>query len=195
MSTPPKRPPARDRLLAAADELFYREGVDTVGIDRVIAEAGVAKASLYKAFGSKDELIRQYLVARHQAWADRVEGDVEARYDTPRDRLLGIFDVLGEQFAEPGFNGCAFINATVEIRPSTAIDTASRDFREWLQELFGRLVRQLGVDGSEHLVNRLILLYDGASIGAQMDRDPTAAAASRAAAATIIDAAIAARHP
>ena len=77
------RASARERLLAAANELFYSEGVHTVGIDRVIEQAGVAKASLYNTFGSKDELIRAYLAARHESVTQRITQAVE-RYDTPR---------------------------------------------------------------------------------------------------------------
>src|SRR3954469_17432650 len=86
---------ARERLLAAADELFYAEGVHTVGIDRVIEHAGVAKASLYSSFGSKDGLIRAYLEGRHQRRRERLLAGLE-RYGNPRDRLLGVFDVLAE---------------------------------------------------------------------------------------------------
>ena len=116
-TTTTERRSARDRLLAAANELFYEEGVHTVGIDRVIERAGVAKASLYSAFGSKDELIRAYLIARHTARQERMTRML-ARYDSPRERLLGVFDVLGESFAEPGYRGCAFINASAESRVS-----------------------------------------------------------------------------
>src|ERR1700754_3022130 len=97
---------ARERILAAANELFYREGVNTVGIDRVIERAGVAKASLYNTFGSKEELIRAYLASRHDARCARMTEKLE-RYDTPRARLLGVFDVLGELFVESNFRGCA----------------------------------------------------------------------------------------
>jgi len=85
---------ARDRLLAAANELFYEEGVHTVGIDRVIERAGVAKASLYSTFGSKEELVRAYLLGRAEARQQRMSQRV-ARYDNPRDRILGLFDLLG----------------------------------------------------------------------------------------------------
>src|SRR5580693_3603264 len=84
------RPSARERLLAAANELFYNEGVHTVGIDRVIEQAGVAKASLYNTFGSKDELVRAYLETRHASLTQRITQAVE-RYDTPRERLLAVF--------------------------------------------------------------------------------------------------------
>src|ERR1700692_1594428 len=95
------RPSARERLLAAADELFYEEGVHTVGIDRIIERAGVAKASLYNTFASKDELIRAYLEGRYVARQERLTRFI-ARYDTPRERLLGVFDALGSFAAEPG---------------------------------------------------------------------------------------------
>src|ERR1700710_2725009 len=115
------RPSARDRLLAAADELFYEEGVHTVGIDRVIERAGVAKASLYKVFGSKDELIRSYLEARHARWQARLPRGLGARFDNPRDRLLGVYEIAGEQFGLPTFRGCAFVNASAEAGPGSPI--------------------------------------------------------------------------
>ena len=88
------RPSARERLLAAANELFYNEGVHTVGIDRVIEQAGVAKASLYNTFGSKDELVRAYLETRHASVTQCIMQAVD-RYDTPRERLLAVFDSWG----------------------------------------------------------------------------------------------------
>src|ERR1700754_1355707 len=94
---------ARERLLAAANELFYEEGVNTVGIDRVIERAGVAKASLYKSFGSKDELVRAYLYRRHVRRSERITAQLQ-KYDDPREKVLGVFDVLGESFREPGFH-------------------------------------------------------------------------------------------
>jgi AcrR family transcriptional regulator len=84
-------PPARERLLTAADELFYREGVQTVGIDRIISRAGVAKASLYSNFGSKEELVRAYLESRHARTTERTSRAL-TQFRTPRERLLGVFD-------------------------------------------------------------------------------------------------------
>src|SRR3954467_1986168 len=100
-ATTTRKPSARDRLLAAADELFYAEGVHTVGIDRIIEHAGVAKASLYSTFGSKDELVRAYLQGRHQARRDRITATL-APLATPREKLLGVFDALAEATAAPG---------------------------------------------------------------------------------------------
>jgi AcrR family transcriptional regulator len=181
---------ARERLLAAADELFYEEGVHTVGIDRVIERAGVAKATLYSAFGSKDELIRAYLLARHAARQERMTRKL-ARYDSPRERLLGVFDVLGESFAEPGFRGCAFVNASAETRPGSAVEEVSDESRAWVRSLFTELGRAAGAIDPGRLARQLALLYDGATVSARMDRDPTAAAAARTVAAALIDGSLA----
>src|SRR5690242_7724519 len=137
-SAPAKRPSARERLLAAADELFYAEGVHTVGIDRVIERAGVAKASLYSSFGSKDELVRAYLTERHQARKRRISERV-ARYDNARDRILGLFDLLGELAAEPSFRGCAFVNASAEGPRDSPSREVCDSSRAWVRELFTEL--------------------------------------------------------
>src|SRR6201990_130171 len=112
-TTTQQRGSPRERLLAAANELFYAEGVNTVGIDRVIERAGVAKASLYSTFGSKDELVRAYLAARATARQSRVLEHI-ARYTDPREKILSIFDLLGEMSADPSYRGCAFMRAGAE---------------------------------------------------------------------------------
>jgi AcrR family transcriptional regulator len=180
---------ARERLLAAANELFYREGVHTVGIDRVIEQAGVAKASLYNTFGSKDELVRAYLDSRHAEMAERISRAL-GRYHTPRDRLLGVFDAQEELFAEPGFRGCAFASASAES-PGDAVNAAAAEYRGWVRGLFTSLAREAGAPDPEGLARQLHLLYDGASLSARMDHDPSAAVAARTAAATLLDAALA----
>ena len=183
------RTSARERLLAAADELFYDEGVHTVGIDRVIERAGVAKATLYSAFGSKDELIRAYLTRRHVARQERITGRL-AQYDTPRERLLGVFDALGELFVEPGFRGCAFVNASAESRPGGAVEAVSDESRAWTRSLFADLAESAGAVDPQGLARQLVLLYDGAMVSARMDRNPGSAAAARTVAASLIDAAV-----
>jgi len=184
------RPSARDRLLAAADALFYEEGVNTVGIDRVIEQAGVAKASLYSTFGSKDALIRAYLAARLAARQERVARAL-AGCETPRERLLAVFDVLDELAAESGFRGCAFMNASAEARPGSAAEALSQESRSWTRALFRDLARETGAADPERLADQLVLLYDGALVGARMDQNPSAAASARAVAAALIDAATA----
>ena len=182
------RPSARARLLAAASELFYEEGVHSVGIDRVIERAGVAKASLYDTFGSKEELIRSYLLSRQEARQARIL-DRLGRFTTPRTRLLGIFDVLADSLAEPNYRGCAFVRASAEMRVGSSAKTVCDDSRAWLRALFTDLAKQAGATRPAALAKQLVLLYDGASVSAQMDGDAKAAATARAIAALMLDAA------
>lgn len=188
-TTTASRGSARQRLLAAAEELFYEEGVHTVGIDRVIERAGVAKATLYSVFGSKDELVRAYLEQHNMIWRERLISRITARYADPRERLLGVFDVLGERFTEPDFRGCAFVNASAETRPGSLVEQVSDVSRAWLVGLFVDLARRAGVAEPDPLARQLALLYHGSSLSARMDRDLTAAATARAAAVTLMDAA------
>ena len=183
------RPSARERLLAAANELFYNEGVHTVGIDRIIEQAGVAKASLYNTFGSKDELVRAYLETRHASVTQRIMQAVE-RYDTPRERLLAVFEGQGELFAQPDYHGCAFARASAESHPGDLAEQAAEAYRRWVRALLTELAAQAGVAEPEVLARQLHLLYDGSGQSARMDHDPAAAAAARAAAATLLDAAL-----
>jgi AcrR family transcriptional regulator len=180
-------PSARERLLAAADELFYDEGVHIVGIDRVIERAGVAKASLYNTFGSKDELVRAYLEMRHARVAARINGYIE-RYDTPRERLLGVFEAQGETFTDPTFRGCAFVSASAES-PGEPVSSAADDYRGWVRGLFTDLAREAGAADPELLARQLHMIYDGASLSVRLDRNPAASAMARAAAETLLDAA------
>jgi len=183
-------PSARERLLAAANELFYDEGVHTVGIDRVIERAGVAKASLYNTYGSKDELVRVYLEGRHAVIAARITGYIE-RYGEPRERLLGVFEAQGELFAEPGYRGCAFVSASAES-PGEAVSRAADDYRGWVRGLLTGLAAGAGAPDPELLGRQLHIIYDGASLSARMDRDPSVAVAARSAAGALLDAALAA---
>jgi AcrR family transcriptional regulator len=182
------KPSARERLLAAADELFYREGVQTVGIDRIVQQAGVAKASLYNLFGSKEELVQAYLDARHATTREHVERAL-TRFRTPRERLLGVFDAQGQIFTDPDFNGCAHITASAEAQPGSAVECAADRYRQWVRTMFTDLAREAGVVDTEGLARQLHLLYDGAGVSARMDRDPSAATTARAAAAMLFDAA------
>jgi AcrR family transcriptional regulator len=179
---------ARERLLAAAAELFYEEGVNTVGIDRVIERAGVAKASLYSVFGSKEELIRAYLAERHTLRQQRVAAKIAQHYK-PRDKLLAIFDYLQELVIESNFRGCAFVRASSESRTGDAAKAVSDGSRAWMRGLFQSLAREAGVKHPEKLARQLVLIYDGAVISAQMDQDAGAPATARAMAAALLDAA------
>ncbi len=186
-STPIRRS-ARARLLEAANELFYAEGVQTVGIDRVIERAGVAKATLYNTFGSKEELVKAYLESRHAGTTARLRAAVE-RESNPRARLLAVFDAQAEFFSQPGFRGCAFSSATAEAPRGGLIEQAADDYRADIRRLFADLATDAGVPDPDALARQLQLLYDGAGMSARMDRDPSIAFAARVAAETLIDAA------
>ncbi|MDX6353661.1 MAG: hypothetical protein QOF98_564 [Streptomyces sp.] len=181
------KPSARERLLAAANELFYREGVQTVGIDRIIEHAGVAKASLYNTFGSKEGLVGAYLKSRHARQMDRIARTL-TRFRTPRERLLGVFDAQGELFTDPEYHGCAFARASAEAHDGDVIDQVTRENRAWMRALFTELAAEAGAADPETLARQLHLLYDGAGQSARMDRDPSAATAARSVAATLLDA-------
>lgn len=182
------RPSARDRLLAAANELFYAEGVHSVGIDRIIEHAGVAKASLYNTFGSKDGLVQAYLNSRSDRSMDRIARAL-TRFRNPRERLLGIFDAQGELFTSPDYNGCAFISASAEAPRGSSVEEASDAYRARLRGLFAELAAEIGVADPQGLARQLHLLYDGATITSRMDRDPTSASVAREAAAILLNAA------
>ena len=185
----PEKRSARERLLAAAEELFYEEGVNTVGIDRVIERAGVAKASLYDCFGSKDELIRAYLEGRQKSRQARITAGIE-RYATPRDKLLAIFEASGDLFKDTKYRGCAFIRASAEVKSGSSIKTVCDESRAWLRNLFVQFAEEAGAREPKKLADQFMMLYDGASVAAQMDRNGLAAATSaRTMAAMLLDAA------
>jgi AcrR family transcriptional regulator len=176
-------------LIAAADELFNAEGVHVVGVDRLVQRAAVAKASLYSAFGSKDELVRAYL-ERHFHTRQAQVSEMLSRHDTAKERLLGLFDELEAAAGRPEFRGCRFINATAEAGPEEASLTVTDEYRVWIRSLFSDLAAEAGARDPEQLGRQLATLYDGVAVAARLDSDPKLAAqAARAAAATLVDAA------
>lgn len=179
---------ARDRLLAAADELFYAEGVHVVGVDRIVERAGVTKASLYNTFGSKEELVRAYL-DKHLQRRQKSIGRILAANETPRDRLLGVFAELEDALAGSQFRGCRFHMAVAEARPGDASEAVAEEYRGWLRSLFTDLAKEAGVRDSKLFGRQVSLLYDGAAVAARMDKDRVGAAkAMTTAVAALLDA-------
>jgi len=174
----PEKRSARERLLAAAEELFYGEGINTVGIDRIIERAGVAKASLYDCFGSKEELIRSYLSARHESRQKRLTEGLK-RFATPREKLLGVFDIQSEAFSAQSYRGCPFVRASAEVKPDSAGKVVCDESRGWMRSLFLDLAKEAGAREPEVLANKLLLLYDGAAVSAQMDKSKASIANAR----------------
>jgi AcrR family transcriptional regulator len=185
-----RRLSARDRLLAAADELFYAEGVHVVGVDRIVERAGVAKASLYDTFGSKDELVRAYLENHFRRRQNRV-AQILAANATPRERILAVFAEVEGLLAGSAFRGCRFISAASESRRGEAGEIVAEEYRAWLWSLFTDLAAAAGASDAKQVGRQLFLLYDGAAVAARMDEDRDAAAkAVRSAVLALLDAAI-----
>jgi AcrR family transcriptional regulator len=176
---------ARERLLAAAGELFYANGINTVGIDRVIEHAGVAKASLYDCFGSKDELVRSYLQERSRIRQMRIEEKL-SKLDRPEDKILALFDVLGELAARPDYRGCAFVRASADANSSEKVRSVCDQSRAYMLGKFTDLCREAGAGDPQLLAKQLVLLYDGASVAAHMDANRDAVATARALAAQVL---------
>lgn len=177
---------ARDRLLDTADRLFYSSGVQTVGVDRVLEESGVAKRSLYRNFGSKNGLIEAYLQRRHQGTIERLSEAI-ASVDDPREKVLAVFDAQARTFSEPGFNGCAITNADSEAEPGSVIDHAAAEFRAWIRSMFIELAAGIKAEDPQRLGRQLHALYDGGITAAKIDHDATIAADTRAAAQTLVE--------
>lgn len=182
----------RERLLAVASRLFYDEGVHVVGIDRILEEAGVAKASLYQHFGNRDGLVRAYLEENFNVRRTHI-AEVIARQSVPRLQLLALFDDIAGRIVEGDFRGCRFVNASVEARGEESSLEVTEEYRTWLRSVLIDLARQAGAAEPELVGRQLAILYDGTAVAARFDRDRRGAAdAFRAAAATLVDAAIAA---
>jgi AcrR family transcriptional regulator len=184
--TRPKAPP-RDRILDAAGELFGRRGVRAVGVDAIIAAAGVAKASFYRQFRSKDDLVVAWLRADRTRWLDDVVAEVERRADTPDAQVLAFFDVLGDLIAEQGYTGCAYLNTGVEFREgSKAIRDVVMEYLDEVEAYFLRLTRAMRAHAPELLALQLRLLCAGAIMTGSVLGDPSNARAARAAAEVLI---------
>ncbi|MFE9764506.1 TetR/AcrR family transcriptional regulator [Streptomyces sp. NPDC005808] len=180
----------RERLLASADELFYSEGVHTVGIDRVIEHAGVAKASLYRLFGSKEELVAAYLGARHEQNLAELRTAAE-RLPDPRDGILAVFDTQARWLRRRTYRGCAFARASAEPATGAQVQRATDTYRAAVHELFKDLATRADVRDPEMLADQLDMLFHGAGVlvVSSSSRRSRLIASTRAAAETLIAAA------
>src|SRR6266851_5401123 len=171
-----------ERILTAADKLFYRQGIRAVGVDAVAAEAGVSKRTLYNHYPSKDALIAAYLTARFQHIAPS---------DKPaREQLLGAYDRLERMIADGSFRGCPYVNAVTEIGdPRHAAAKIAIQFKEQRRLWFRALLERLGVKDPDVLATQLQLLSEGALSAPLVRGDPALARTARAAAEVLLDAA------
>lgn len=180
------RPPARERILETAYGLFNAHGVRGVGVDRIIAESGVAKATLYSHFRCKDDLVLAYLRESDVRWRGTLTRAAEAAGPDPRDQLTGLFDGLGAAILRDGFRGCAFTRTAGETEPGSDAHAATvehkRAVRTWLTEL----ARAAGAADPEHLALRISLLIDGTMAAAALEPRPEFAEAAREATRALI---------
>lgn len=159
--------PARERILLTAHELFYRDGIRAIGVDRLIAESGVAKVTFYRHFPSKNDLIREYLEYRHQRWMAWFVDSLKRH----GDNVKAIIPALSEWLSDPGFRGCAFINSVAElggVMPEI-IEITQRhklDMTTAIENLLPRSRKRA------KNAQAIALAIDGAIIRAQFDQDP-----------------------
>jgi AcrR family transcriptional regulator len=178
-----------DRLVATASELFYREGVRAVGIQRVIEEAGVAKASLYAHFESKDELVATCLDTRISAWRAHVEEHLQRSTLDARGKLLAFFDLQVEWIRSPDFRGCPLQSVGTEIAdPDHPAKRVMAGHRQWLHDLITTLATEAGLEPVAEIAGALIVVYDGASAAALVDGSVAMASHARWAVERLIDA-------
>lgn len=181
---------ARERLVEAAGRLFGEVGIRAAGIDRILAEAGVAKMSLYKHFKGKDELVVAALERKDQLFRETFEAMVGSRQD-PRAKLLGVFDALGKWFERPDFRGCLFLNAAAElVEPGCPGREAIAAHKSWVLGRLRVLSADAGVPDPDAFADRLMLLFDGAIARAYVTGDPGVAEHGKAAAASLLDCAL-----
>jgi AcrR family transcriptional regulator len=178
---------ARDRLLLTAEELFYAQGTRATGVDQILETSGVGRASFYRHFASKDDLI----VAVLQRRRERFRTDFKPRVAALGGHPLAVFDVLAQRLEETGYRGCAFLNAMVEIPdPASPAHREAADHKEETRAYFAELLAAHGyADEGGELSRRLLMLYDGASVTGLRERSPRAAADARAVAEMLLAAA------
>ena len=181
---------ARARILETAFRLFYARGLRAVGVDTIIAESGVAKATFYKHFPAKDDLVVAYLDRVDEVWTGQLHAAAEAAGPDPADQLVGLFGALDSACRRDGYRGCGFINAAAESLSGTSAHDRTiahkRQVREWMEGL----ARNAGAAQPEQLARSLSLLLDGALSNGALDADPAAVASARETAALLVRAAV-----
>jgi AcrR family transcriptional regulator len=172
-----QRAPAKGRILDTANELFYEDGIRNVGVDRIIAASAVTKATFYKHYRAKDNLIVEYITSRHE----RARAEIEAIIATAPDSATALQEFVNAIVAEiaiPGFRGCPFINAAAEFpesdHPVRQVVTAHR---EWYVETLAQLLREMGHPVPGDAADELLLARDGALSGGYAGDSVAASAA------------------
>lgn len=169
-----RAPWAKNRILETANELFYGDGIRTVGVDRLISESSVTKATFYKHYGSKDRLIVQYVRHRDASMRARVES-VIAQHTSPSTALRELMDQVSTEISSPGFRGCAFLNAASEYPDSGhPVRLVVSEHRDWYTDVLATLLNDMGHPLPGNAADELMLASDGAKGGGYAG-DPVAA--------------------
>jgi len=182
---------ARERILATAFRLFYAHGLRAAGIDTIIAESGVAKATFYKYFPAKDDLILAYLEHVDGVWSGQLHAAAEAAGPDPARQLVGLFDALTTACRRDGYRGCAFINAAAESPSGTRVHERTVAHKQSILAWITELAEEAGARNPEVLARSLTLILDGGLASGVLDGDPAAAAAAKATAEQLVAAAVA----
>lgn len=181
---------ARDKILATAFRLFYAQGLRAAGIDTIIAESGVAKATFYKYFPAKDDLILAYLEKVDGVWTGQLHAAAEAAGPDPAAQLVGLFDALASACRRDGYRGCAFINAAAESASGTRIHARTVAHKEHIRAWIRDLAVRAGAPDPDQLARSLTLVLDGGLASGVLDADPAAATAARHTAAQLVSASL-----
>jgi len=165
MTTTTQRPSeARDRLLRTAGELFYAEGINSVGVDRVVAEANVTKATFYRHFPSKESLVVAYLESvdeQFRQWFAHLSGE----HADPAELLRAFFEGIAEYLCGPDFRGCHFINAAAEVAsPDSPMRRAVHQHRAWFHGAVLESLQKAGFESADLMADQLVALRDGAMV-------------------------------
>jgi AcrR family transcriptional regulator len=178
----------QEKILQAAAELFYSQGIKATGVDAIVKAANTTKMSLYKYFSSKDDLVLAFLRKRDQDFRTWFVDQINARAETPKAKLLAIFDVIGEWMAIPEFRGCAFINAAAEFPlEGNPVHQVSAEFYDQFRSYIADLAGQCGSKSPESLALQLSLLVEGAIVSEQMKRHSGSAEQAKQAALILIE--------
>ena len=184
--------PARERILDTAFRLFYARGLRAVGVDTIIADSGVAKATFYRHFPAKDDLILAYLDKVDNVWTGQLQAAAHAAGPEPADQLVGLFDALTTACRRPGYRGCAFINAAAETAPGTSVHERTVAHKQGVLTWIRGLARQAGARDPDQLARALTLLLDGGLASGALDGTPESPSTARATADVLVRAAVAA---
>ena len=178
---------ARDRILESAYALFAVRGIRDVGVDEVVSRAGVAKATLYRHFPTKDDLVLAFLARREQLWTkDYVEAEARRRGATPEERLLAIFDVFDEWFRSDGFDTCSFVNVLLEMGAAHRTGQAAVAHLENIRTVVRTLADEAGLRDTAEFARSWHILMKGSIVQAA-EGDVDAAQRAQAMARLLIE--------